>query len=155
MKIKNKLKTSVKRLFGALVLSGLFLASPLTSLAGSPVETPAEEGWTLIAEKGDVKAYAQISTCGADNFPVYLIKVENNSKTNSYLVGYSLNVLNDPTSMGTKNAIKIAESGSATGTCENGDVRIGLMAYAADGVPENFSQLDFKLLTLETISHEK
>ncbi len=155
MKIKNKLKMSIKGLIGAMFLSGIFLGSPLASFAGSPVEASSEEGWTLIAEKGDVKAYARISTCGEDNFPVYLVKVENNSKTNSYLVGYSVNVLNDPTSMGTKSAIKIAESGSAIGTCDGGEANLGLMAIAIDGVPENFSQLDFKLLTLEAVNDEK
>ena len=118
MKIKNKLKMSIKGLIGAMFLSGIFLGSPLTSFAGSPVEASSEEGWTLIAEKGDVKAYAQIVTCGSDEQSMYLIKLVNTSKSENLTVEYSIDVTNSSTAGAWVETTDVMKNSSVEGTCE-------------------------------------
>ncbi len=151
MKIKNKLKMSLKGLAGAVVLSGLFLASPMPATAGSPVKAAVEEGWTLLSENGDVKAYAQITNCGNDGKAIYLVKLVNTNKLAALEVEYSIAVSNHP-GLGTyKSGIKLAPGSSENGMCEN-ELMLKAEAFGDNPVLEN---LEFQILTVKNLSDEK
>ena len=154
MKIKNKLRTSVKRLFGAMFLLGIFLGSPMVSFAGSPVEASSEEGWTLIAEKGDIKAYAKVAQCGSDEQSMYLVKLVNNSKTASLSIDYSIQVLNDPAAGASKGSIDLRPNTAISGVCGSNSTNL-LQVYAPITEDVLLSNLQFIILTTKTANDEK
>ncbi len=152
MKIKNKLKMSLNGLIGAMLLSGLFFGSPLVAFGGSPIEAGTEEGWILIAEKGDVKAYAQIVTCGSDEQSMYLVKLVNISKDEDLIVEYSINVTNSPTGGARKGLLKIMRNSSVEGSCD--DKQPMLTAYMVN-TEDGYMPLEIIIQTVKTTDHEK
>lgn len=153
MKIPKKRRGFFRRILVVIVVLPLLTAftyHPINSTASS--EVVSEEGWTLIAEKGDVKMYAQSLQCGADEQFLYLMKLVNSNKLEDVTVEYTINVTNSPTE-GVRNlTTTIAKNSSLEGSCEN--VESFLKAYMVSP-DDGFQHLEVMILTIKTNNHEK
>lgn len=135
------------------MLAAFMLAGSVATIGASPLMSPSEDGWTLVAEKGDVKAYAQIANCGNDGPLVYLIKVVNGSRSVAVDVNYVLSVNNHP-ALGTyRGALKLGPRASEAGGCDTAsDVVLKAETFGDNPVLEN---LELKVLTVNNLSDEK
>jgi hypothetical protein len=151
--MKNRTTKFCFALFLTLVLPWTGTSEQVANFYEETSHMKPEESWTIIEEQDAIRVSAKLTTCGHRNRPVFLLQIQNTSSSSGYQVAYTTNVKNNRTAGPQHYSLSVPAGSSSEGSCSNLDSR-SLVTYAVAGLETSLSDLEFQIISINTLSHE-